>query len=364
MMAQGMYWRDTRNYFLRPRVRVRVRLLCPDCAEEGLTGKARSNVWCKGFCKHHAKKRGFKAPLQKKCQKISKPKVEKAIVETVKKAKQKENGLNREPKDQMADASKSRRTALASPKERKVVKHGQAAGEAGVEAHAAGSEEAKEAEDQEAKEDDARPANNLHVKVPKREHEYIQLHKQYLIEKRDKMQYRAEKTKWKMQALRKGRSCANLVAALFEMNAKMSEQKGADFHDQERGKKQSADHLHNEQDLGEEKKEEEEEEEEEEEVQQMHRRRLRKKTNATPSIDIWGLDTHQHDEEEEDDFAPPHRYFDRRVSILFFVKVFIVCFLFINRRQRDSSRLISKLRKQITPRSTDSPLAQHTGTIN
>ena len=52
--------------------------------------------------------------------------------------------------------------------------------------------------------------------------------------------------------------------------------------------------------------------------QQMHRRRLRKKTNVTvPSIDIWGLDTHQHDEEEEDDFAPPHRYFDRRVSILF-----------------------------------------------
>ena len=52
--------------------------------------------------------------------------------------------------------------------------------------------------------------------------------------------------------------------------------------------------------------------------QQMHRRRLGKKTNVTvPSIDIWGLDTHEHDEEEEDDFAPPHRYFDIRVSILF-----------------------------------------------
>jgi len=52
--------------------------------------------------------------------------------------------------------------------------------------------------------------------------------------------------------------------------------------------------------------------------QQMHRRRLRKKTNVTvPNIDIWGLDTHEHDEEEEDDFAPPHTYFDRRLNILF-----------------------------------------------
>ena len=130
------------------------------------------------------------------------------------------------------------------------MKHGQAAGEAGgeadgevgVEAHAAGSEEAKEAEDQEAKEDDARPANNLHVKVPKREHEYIQLHKQYLMEKRDNARLDAKKKKWKRQALRKGRSCANLAAALFKMNAKRSEQKGADFHDQER-KKQTACNL-------------------------------------------------------------------------------------------------------------------------
>ena len=62
-----------------------------------------------------------------------------------------------------------------------------------------------------AEEDDARPSN---VKV----HPYIQLHEHYLIEKRERARCEKKKTKWKRQALRKGRACARLTAAVFQMN--------------------------------------------------------------------------------------------------------------------------------------------------
>ena len=66
----------------------------------------------------------------------------------------------------------------------------------------------------EAKEDDARPSN---VKV----HPYSQLHKHYLIEQRERTRCEAKKTKWKRQALRKGRACARLKDAVSKMNELM-----------------------------------------------------------------------------------------------------------------------------------------------
>ena len=70
----------------------------------------------------------------------------------------------------------------------------------------------------EAEEDDARPSN---VKV----HPYIQLHEHYLIEKRERARCEAKKTKWKRQALRKGRACARLTAAVFKMNDELMKTK-------------------------------------------------------------------------------------------------------------------------------------------
>ena len=69
-----------------------------------------------------------------------------------------------------------------------------------------------------AEKQDARPSN---VKV----HPYIQLHKQYLIEKRERARCEAKKTKWKRQALRKGRACARLTAAVFKMNDELMKTK-------------------------------------------------------------------------------------------------------------------------------------------
>ena len=62
-----------------------------------------------------------------------------------------------------------------------------------------------------SKDHDARPSN---VKV----HPYIQLHLAFLAEKRGRARCEAKKTKWKRQALRKGRACARLTAAVFQMN--------------------------------------------------------------------------------------------------------------------------------------------------
>ena len=70
----------------------------------------------------------------------------------------------------------------------------------------------------EAEEDDARPSN---VKV----HPYIQLHEHYLIEKRERARCEKKKTKWKRQALRKGRACARLTAAVFKMNDELMKTK-------------------------------------------------------------------------------------------------------------------------------------------
>ena len=118
-------WRrgnDCRSDTDRNRVRVRRPLpVCPDCDEQGLPGRAQTNIWCKGLCRVHARKKGLKEPLRKKCQKnsekclkkskgtefdepevrvkkeqnatkkvkkIEKPNVKKEIVEIVKKAKQ------------------------------------------------------------------------------------------------------------------------------------------------------------------------------------------------------------------------------------------------------------------------------------
>ena len=61
---------DTRNYAERPRVRVRVRKACPDCAEQDLPGKAQNMIWCMGLCKNHAKKKG----LHPKCKSKDKKK--------------------------------------------------------------------------------------------------------------------------------------------------------------------------------------------------------------------------------------------------------------------------------------------------
>ena len=69
-----------------------------------------------------------------------------------------------------------------------------------------------------AEKQDARPSN---VKV----HPYIQLHKQYLIENRERARCEAKKTKWKRQALRKGRACARLTAAVFKMNDELMKTK-------------------------------------------------------------------------------------------------------------------------------------------
>jgi len=122
-------WRrgnDHRNDKDRNRVRRRVRHfpVCPDCDEQGLLTRATTNIWCKGLCKAHARKKGLKEPLRKKCQKnsekclkkskgteldepevrvkkeqnvtknmkkIAKPNLKKEIVEIVKKAKQNKN---------------------------------------------------------------------------------------------------------------------------------------------------------------------------------------------------------------------------------------------------------------------------------
>ena len=47
--------------------------------------------------------------------------------------------------------------------------------------------------------------------------EYIQLHMQYRIVKRDKAQCRAEKKQWKSQAWRKKRECEKLIAQVSKL---------------------------------------------------------------------------------------------------------------------------------------------------
>ena len=69
-----------------------------------------------------------------------------------------------------------------------------------------------------SKDHDARPSN---VKV----HPYIQLHLAFLAEKRGRARCEAKKTKWKRQALRKGRACARLTAAVFKMNDELMKTK-------------------------------------------------------------------------------------------------------------------------------------------
>ena len=58
--------------------------------------------------------------------------------------------------------------------------------------------------------------NKREVK-PRMQDEYIQLHMQYRIVKRDKAQCKAEKKQWKSQALRKKRECEKLIAQVSKL---------------------------------------------------------------------------------------------------------------------------------------------------
>ena len=57
---------DLRAWAVRRRVdqRRRQKRVCPDCAEQGRTTRCQTEKWCQGFCKRHAKYRGFSQPIK------------------------------------------------------------------------------------------------------------------------------------------------------------------------------------------------------------------------------------------------------------------------------------------------------------
>ena len=161
------------------RVRSRQRLLaqCPECVEQGVAAPSsvRNEVWCEGLCWKHARERGLKPPpsrapkshtQQKKCKKSAQQSEREP--EAKKYNTKKEDDQNAE-KDRKEDNSK-----------------------------------------EDSDEDD------VHVKVPTCQAEWLKFYKQYLMVKR-------ERAEFKMLAEREGLIGRDLKVAVFKMSAKIKQ---------------------------------------------------------------------------------------------------------------------------------------------